>query len=67
MGTGGAIKLAESFATDPTILVNGDTFFDVDIQELLDFHSRMNSSVSLSSLIKYKTFLNVFFPSNFFN
>ncbi|MGD9817313.1 MAG: sugar phosphate nucleotidyltransferase, partial [Desulfomonilaceae bacterium] len=34
LGTGGAVKNAQEFATDPTLLVNGDTYFEADIAGL---------------------------------
>jgi NDP-sugar pyrophosphorylase family protein len=48
LGTGGAVKHAERFATDPTLLVNGDTFYDADLQELLRFHRQTDAEVTLS-------------------
>lgn len=48
LGTGGAVKNAERFATDPTLLVNGDTFFDSDLDALYRFHVEKNAQVSLS-------------------
>lgn len=48
LGTGGAVKNAEAFATDPTLLVNGDTFFDADLQDLLEFHNKNRMDVTLS-------------------
>ena len=48
LGTGGAVKLAERFATDPTLLVNGDTFYDADVHELLRFHRITGADVTLS-------------------
>jgi D-glycero-alpha-D-manno-heptose 1-phosphate guanylyltransferase len=48
LGTGGAVKHAERFATDPTLLVNGDTFYDADLADLLRFHRAMDASVTLS-------------------
>jgi D-glycero-alpha-D-manno-heptose 1-phosphate guanylyltransferase len=48
LGTGGAVKHAERFATDPTLLVNGDTFFDADLDALYRFHVEKNAQVSLS-------------------
>jgi D-glycero-alpha-D-manno-heptose 1-phosphate guanylyltransferase len=48
LGTGGAVKNAEKFATDPSLLVNGDTFFDVDVGELLRFHLEHRARVTLS-------------------
>jgi len=48
LGTGGAVKNAEEFATDPTLLVNGDTFFDADVASLFRFHRDQNVRVTLS-------------------
>lgn len=48
LGTGGAVKNAEDFATDPSLLVNGDTYFDADLESLLQFHREKESHVSLS-------------------
>lgn len=48
LGTGGAVKLAEPFATDPTLLVNGDTFFDADIHSLFLQHLKEKPKVTLS-------------------
>jgi len=48
LGTGGAVKNAERFATDPSLLVNGDTFFDVDVEELYHFHLDRQSTLTLS-------------------
>jgi D-glycero-alpha-D-manno-heptose 1-phosphate guanylyltransferase len=39
LGTGGAIKLACSFATQKNVLVvNGDTFFEVDVKDMFNIH-----------------------------
>lgn len=51
LGTGGAVKNAEAFATDPSLLVNGDTFFDADLETLLSFH-RSNAAEATLSLCK---------------
>jgi D-glycero-alpha-D-manno-heptose 1-phosphate guanylyltransferase len=48
LGTGGAVKNAEMFATDPSLLVNGDTFFDADLGRLLQFHADTRAEVTLS-------------------
>jgi D-glycero-alpha-D-manno-heptose 1-phosphate guanylyltransferase len=48
LGTGGPVKNAEGFATDPSLLVNGDTFFDVDVKELYRFHLDRRARVTLS-------------------
>ncbi|MDQ7785573.1 MAG: nucleotidyltransferase family protein [Desulfomonilaceae bacterium] len=48
LGTGGAVKNAQEFATDPTLLVNGDTFFAADVKSLYRFHQDKNAGVTLS-------------------
>ncbi len=48
LGTGGAVKNAEAFATDPSLLVNGDTFFDADLGSLLQFHKDRAAEATLS-------------------
>lgn len=48
LGTGGPVKKAENWATDPTLLVNGDTFFDGDLQELYRVHMEKRAKVTLS-------------------
>lgn len=48
LGTGGAVKNAAKFASDPTVLINGDTFFDADISALLLFHDKNSAAVTLS-------------------
>ncbi|AFM27290.1 nucleotidyltransferase family protein [Desulfomonile tiedjei] len=48
LGTGGAVKFAERFAAETTLLVNGDTFFDADVEALYRFHRKNNADVTLS-------------------
>jgi D-glycero-alpha-D-manno-heptose 1-phosphate guanylyltransferase len=50
LGTGGAVKNAEDFASDPSLLINGDTFFDGDVHRLLQFHREKSAEVTLSLL-----------------
>lgn len=38
MGTGGAIRQAERFIQGPFLVLNGDTFIDIDLADLVDFH-----------------------------
>jgi NDP-sugar pyrophosphorylase family protein len=39
LGTGGAIKLAESLVkSDDFIVMNGDSFFDIDLDKLISYH-----------------------------
>lgn len=49
LGTGGGIKLALSKATTSDVIVlNGDTFFEVNLNELMDFHRLYPSVVTLA-------------------
>lgn len=49
LGTGGAIKLAFSKVEgDKAFVFNGDTFFDIDINNLLDFHTAKDAGISLA-------------------
>ena len=49
LGTGGAIKKALTLAEDENIfIINGDTFFDVDLKEMYQFHKKNNSKLTLA-------------------
>ena len=49
LGTGGGIRLAMEKSTEETNLVlNGDSFFDVDLIEFYKLHSKNNSGISLA-------------------
>jgi D-glycero-alpha-D-manno-heptose 1-phosphate guanylyltransferase len=49
LGTGGAIKLACSIASEKNILIlNGDTIFKIDIEKLIALHSAMGADCTLS-------------------
>jgi D-glycero-alpha-D-manno-heptose 1-phosphate guanylyltransferase len=49
LGTGGAIRLATTKTSDRNILVcNGDTFYNVDINGLSEFHFQKKAACTLS-------------------
>lgn len=49
LGTGGAIKLACGLATEKNVLIlNGDTLFKVDVNELSAFHNTCGADCTLS-------------------
>jgi D-glycero-alpha-D-manno-heptose 1-phosphate guanylyltransferase len=49
LGTGGAIKLACSKATQDTVLAtNGDTFFDITLKKLAAFHHMAGADCTIS-------------------
>jgi D-glycero-alpha-D-manno-heptose 1-phosphate guanylyltransferase len=48
LGTGGAIREASTLATEKNILIlNGDTFFHIDLEALSAFHGRKSADCSL--------------------
>ena len=49
LGTGGGIQLALGAAKDKNVVIlNGDTFFDVDLQKMMDFHLKTESKTTLA-------------------
>ncbi len=48
LGTGGALIQALKNLNEPVLVINGDTFFEVDLQELYSFHCSNESIFTLS-------------------
>lgn len=49
LGTGGAIKQALTYCkNDDVIVMNGDTFFEVDLVQMMNFHKEKNSELSIA-------------------
>lgn len=49
LGTGGAIKKAlRQIVEDNAVILNGDSFFDLDLQKMLHFHSRQGSKLTIA-------------------
>lgn len=49
LGTGGGIKLAlEKSKSDKVFIINGDTFFSIELETLADFHSAKNSDLTVA-------------------
>jgi len=49
LGTGGGIKLAlNQSETEQVLIVNGDTLFNVNLQEMRDFHIRQEADMTLA-------------------
>ncbi len=40
LGTAGALKLAQKFIRGPFLVLNGDTYLDIDLRELRKFHQQ---------------------------
>ncbi len=51
LGTGGALRLAlERTTAEPLLVMNGDSFADVDIDRLYDAHARRSARVTLATV-----------------
>lgn len=49
LGTGGAIQLATSkLETNSCFVLNGDTFFDVDLENMMQFHLSKSADITLA-------------------
>ncbi|MGQ9670739.1 MAG: nucleotidyltransferase family protein [Desulfosoma sp.] len=48
LGTAGALKNAESFVTGPFFVLNGDTFVDVTLRDLMVFHQHTGALGTLT-------------------
>ena len=48
LGTGGALLLASQGLKETFLLLNGDTFFEVDLNNLIAFHKKKQSELTLS-------------------
>lgn len=50
LGTGGGLLLAEEKlgSTDTFLVLNGDTFFEVDLQSMIDFHRSRSAVLSVA-------------------
>lgn len=44
LGTAGALKLAQRYVDGAFFVLNGDTYFDADLQALAEFHRRQNAA-----------------------
>ncbi|GBE73771.1 mannose-1-phosphate guanyltransferase [Microcystis aeruginosa NIES-87] len=49
LGTGGAIQLAlNKIQTEQALIVNGDTLFNVNLSEMIDFHRKQQADLTLA-------------------
>lgn len=48
LGTGGALKKAESYFEEPFLVVNGDTYLETDFSRLISFHSGKKSLATIA-------------------
>jgi D-glycero-alpha-D-manno-heptose 1-phosphate guanylyltransferase len=62
LGTGGAIKKALSLAhNNQVLIINGDTYFDIDLFHFLNQHNIANSdlSIALKAMTKFNRYGNI--------
>ncbi|MFZ1530084.1 MAG: nucleotidyltransferase family protein [Ferruginibacter sp.] len=67
LGTGGAIKLACDAAKSRDVLIlNGDTLFDIDLQQLSSFHhyKKANCSIALKPMREFSRYGSVEIDGN---
>lgn len=67
LGTGGGIKLALTKATSENVIVlNGDTFFDVDVNALVmnHLHSKKDITLALKPMENFERYGNVILDEN---
>jgi mannose-1-phosphate guanylyltransferase len=50
LGTGGAIKNAESFFDDTFLILNSDIVSDIDYADLIKYHKRRRAQVTIASI-----------------
>ena len=48
LGTGGGLLLAAQGLSEPFLVLNGDTFFDIDLVELIKFHTEYSADWTFS-------------------
>lgn len=66
LGTAGAIKKAEKYIDDTFLVLNGDSYSNVDINELIEFHNskRSNFTLSLTKILDTSRYGNVILKEN---
>lgn len=68
-GTGGAIKYASKYLSnskEDVLILNGDTFFDINLNKFLEFHNRNQSfvTIALSHVLDVQRYGQVKIDSN---
>jgi len=50
LGTGGGIKQALQLCSDENVyIINGDSFFDVDLTKMMEFHCQNNADITIAT------------------
>ncbi len=50
LGTGGAIKNAQAFADEENLILNGDSFLELDYQQFIAFHREKNALATIATI-----------------
>jgi len=48
LGTAGSVKHAQKFLTEPFLVISGDILTDFDLSEIMDFHKRKRSFLTIT-------------------
>jgi len=67
LGTGGAIRLSlGKINSDKTVIINGDTFFDIDMDSFIKLHNQYNAilSIALKPMKNFDRYGNVLIENN---
>jgi len=57
LGTAGSVKNAQKYFKDDFLIINGDTYLDIDYQELIDFHKKNRADFTLVGTTKHRNWL----------
>ncbi len=49
LGTAGAVKKAERYIDDTFLVLNGDSYFEIDLKKFLEFHKTKKSKFSIAA------------------
>jgi len=55
LGTGGALKQAESFAVEENLVCNGDSFLELELSGFISFHRKRKALASIAAITVHST------------
>ena len=57
LGTAGSVKNAQKYFKNDFLIINGDTYLDIDYQQLIEFHRKNKADFTLVGTTKHKNWL----------
>src|SRR3989344_6392768 len=57
LGTAGSVKNAQKYFKKDFLIINGDTYLDIDYQQLIEFHRKNKADFTLVGTTKHKNWL----------